>query len=173
MQNRKTFILLASLIAVLAIMLSGCAPAGAPVGESAAEAPAPETADAAAEPTDGDAANTLVMAIAEDTASLDPARAFETLPTIIHKATYDTLVSFPPGSVDQVIPSLAESWEISDDGTVYTFTLVDGATFSDGSPVTAEDVVFSFNRLKNVTGNPSFLAETVASVEAPDDRPSS
>ena len=169
MQNRKTFILLASLIAVFAIMLSGCAPAGAPAGESAAEAPAPETADAAAEPTDGDAANTLVMAIAEDTASLDPARAFETLPTIIHKATYDTLVSFPPGSVDQVIPSLAESWEISDDGTVYTFTLADGATFSDGSPVTAADVVFSFNRLKNVTGNPSFLAETVASVEAPDD----
>ena len=178
MYRRFTFFLLVSLIAVLAMAMAGCS--GAPAGESAAPAedaaaeeaaaPDPETADAAEEPSDGDAASMLVMAIAEDTASLDPARAFETLPTIIHKATYDTLVSFPPGSVEQVVPSLAESWEISDDGTVYTFTLADGAVFSNGDPVTADDVVFSFNRLKNVVGNPSFLAETVASVEAPDEK---
>jgi len=170
MQNRKTFILLASLIAVLAIMLSGCAPAGTPADESAAEAPAPETADAAAEPTDGEASDILVVAIAEDTASLDPARSFETLPGIVHKATYQTLVSFPPDSVDQIIPSLATSWEISDDGTVYTFTLDDRAVFSNGDPVTAGDVVFSFDRVKNIAGNPSFLAETIASVEAADDQ---
>ena len=114
-------------------------------------------------------AGTLVIAIAEDTASLDPGRAFETLPTIVHKATYDTLVTFPADSVENVIPALAESWEISDDGTVYTFTLNPAATFSNGDPVTAGDVVFSFERLANITGNPSFLAETIASVEAPDD----
>ncbi len=149
---------------------AGCAPASAPAGESAAEAPAPETADAAAEPTDGEASDILVVAIAEDTASLDPARSFETLPGIVHKATYQTLVSFPPDSVDQIIPSLATSWEISDDGTVYTFTLDDRAVFSNGDPVTAGDVVFSFDRVKNIAGNPSFLAETIASVEAADDQ---
>jgi peptide/nickel transport system substrate-binding protein len=46
--------------------------------------------------------------------------------------------------------------------------LDENARFSDGAPVTAEDVVFSFNRMKNITGNPSFLASGIASVEAPD-----
>src|SRR5690606_3982083 len=95
-------------------------------------------------------------------------RAFETLPSIIHKATYQTLVTFPPDSVESVIPNLAKSWEISEDGLTYTFTLDENATFANGSAVTAEDVVFSFNRMKNLTGNPSFLAGGIASVEAPD-----
>ena len=45
------------------------------------------------------------------------------------------------------IPGQAESWEISEDGTTYTFTLREGLTWSDGEPVTAEDFVFSFQRL--------------------------
>ncbi len=46
----------------------------------------------------------------------------------------------------------------------------DRAVFSNGDPVTAGDVVFSFDRVKNIAGNPSFLAETIASVEALDDQ---
>ena len=41
---------------------------------------------------------------------------------------------------------LAESWDVSDDGSVYTFHLRPDAKFSDGSPVTADDVVFSIKR---------------------------
>lgn len=165
--NRKHPSFLIALALVMALLLAACAPAAAPTGDAAPPSDGQAAADGAAA---DDAGSTLVIAIAEDSATLDPARAFETLPTIIHKATYDTLVSFPPDSVEQVIPWLAESWDISEDGTVYTFTLADGPVFSNGDPVTAEDVVFSFNRLKNVTGNPSFLAETVASVEAPDEK---
>jgi oligopeptide transport system substrate-binding protein len=47
------------------------------------------------------------------------------------------------------IPGQAESWEISDDGLVYTFKLRDGIQWSDGEPVTAEDFVYSFQRLMN------------------------
>ena len=47
----------------------------------------------------------------------------------------------------QVIPGVAESWEISEDGTVYTFQLRDDATWSNGDPVTAEDFVYSFRRI--------------------------
>lgn len=141
---------------------------------AACAAPVADTGSPAAAPADdampAESADLLVIAISEDTASLDPARSFETLPSIVHKATYQTLVTFPVDSVEQVVPALAESWEISEDGTVYTFTLDSNARFSNGDPVTAEDVVFSFNRLKNITGNPSFLAETVASVEATDEQ---
>lgn len=159
---RSTFLI--STLLVLGLVLAACA-APVPTGDAGTSGPAP---DAEAGMDDG-GADLLVIAIAEDTASLDTARSFETLPSIVHKATYQTLVTFPAGSVEAVIPDLAESWEISDDGTVYTFTLNSAATFSNGDPVTAGDVVFSFDRLKNITGNPSFLAETIASVEAADD----
>ena len=165
-------ILLSALLIGIILVVAGCA---APAAPSAPAAEAPQAAEegqaAEAQPAQAmpEASDTLIIAIAEDTASLDPARSFETLPSIIHKATYQTLVTFPPDSVEKVIPDLATSWEISDDGTVYTFTLDPGAVFSNGDPVTASDVVFSFNRLKNITGNPSFLAETIASVEAPDE----
>ncbi len=151
-----------SLFLVVAMVLAACttvSPPSVPVEQAAPEAAAGEVEGA-----------TLIIAISEDTASLDPARAFETLPSIVHKATYQTLVTFPPDSVDTVVPGLATSWEISDDGLVYTFTLAEEAVFSSGDPVTAEDVVFSFNRLKYIKGNPSFLTETIASVEAPDAR---
>jgi oligopeptide transport system substrate-binding protein len=46
-----------------------------------------------------------------------------------------------------VIPGTAESWKISDDGTVYTFKIRDNAKWSDGSPVTASDFVYSMTRL--------------------------
>ena len=156
---------LSALATVLMLMAACAAPAPAPTGDAPAE-----SAEEAAAPADTGTSDTLVIAIAEDTASYDPQRSFETLPTIVHKATYQNLVSFPEDSVEQVIPDAAASWEISEDGTVYTFTLADGITFSDGSPLTAADVVFSFNRLANLKGNPSFLADGIVSVEAPDDQ---
>ncbi|MBX2997555.1 MAG: ABC transporter substrate-binding protein [Caldilineaceae bacterium] len=164
MIRRRSTILLALLLA-LALMLAACPAPVAPTTGTAdsGAAPAPQPA---ADPL----ANTLIVAIAEDTASYDPQRAYETLPSIVHKVTYQTLITFPADSVEQVIPSLAESWEISEDGTVYTFSLDPNALFSDGSPVTADDVVFSFNRLANVTGNPSFLANGIVSVEAADEQ---
>ncbi len=47
----------------------------------------------------------------------------------------------------EVIPGAAESWTVSGDGKVYTFKLRAGATWSDGSPVTAQDFVFSWQRV--------------------------
>jgi oligopeptide transport system substrate-binding protein len=48
-----------------------------------------------------------------------------------------------------LIPGAAESWAVSDDGTVYTFKLRKDAVWSDGSPVTADDFVYSFHRLED------------------------
>ncbi len=58
----------------------------------------------------------------------------------------------------QVYPDLAESWEISSDGLVYTFTLRSGLTFGDGTPLTANDVVFSWER----AADPSMASSTAA-----------
>lgn len=111
----------------------------------------------------------LVVGLSEDYHSLDPSRAYEPGGGLIHHSVYDTLVTFPPDSVSEILPSLSESWEISEDGLVYTFALRDDVTFSNGDPLTAEDVVFSFNRMKNLRDNPAFLADTIERVEAADD----
>ena len=49
---------------------------------------------------------------------------------------------------NEIAPYIAESWEISDDGKTYTFALAKNAKFHDGKPVTAEDVAFSFDIIK-------------------------
>ena len=61
---------------------------------------------------------------------------------------YDGLVQFQDGSLD-VEPALATSWEVSDDGTVYTFELREDVTFHDGTPFNAEAVKFNFDRMLN------------------------
>ncbi len=60
------------------------------------------------------------------------------------KLAFSGLVSFDPNL--NLVPELAESWEVSPDGTVYTFHLRPNARFHDGRPVTARDVVYSWER---------------------------
>lgn len=66
-------------------------------------------------------------------------------------------------------PGLATSWDVSEDGKTYTFHLREGAQFSDGSPVTAQDVEFSLNRARGENSNWSSLFAGIESVKALDD----
>ncbi|MFN8375119.1 MAG: ABC transporter substrate-binding protein [Anaerolineae bacterium] len=111
----------------------------------------------------------LVYGLAENSDSLDPARGYTPQEGTVNHATYETLVTWPVNDNSEVLPGLAESWTISEDGLTYTFILRSGVTFNDGSALAASDVVFTIQRLQGIGGNPSFLAENIASVEAPDD----
>lgn len=110
----------------------------------------------------------IVIGHAEVTDAYDPAHAFSPTSGIVNRVAYSTLVTFPDGDASEILPRLASSWTISDDGLTYTFSLNSAARFSNGDPVEAEDVAFSFNRLKHVKAQPSFLADPIASVEAID-----
>lgn len=110
----------------------------------------------------------LIIGHAESTDSLDPARGYTQTSGIIFRAIYETLVTFPDADASAIEPMLATEWSVSEDGLTYTFTLREGAVFASGNPVTADDVVFSINRLKNLKSSPAFLADTIASVEAID-----
>ncbi|GGK22044.1 ABC transporter substrate-binding protein [Salinarimonas ramus] len=78
--------------------------------------------------------------------SLDPAAVTAANDFRIVVNLYDGLVRYADGSFE-IEPALAESWEVSEDGTVYTFTLREGVTFHDGTPVDAEAIVFNFDRM--------------------------
>jgi len=110
----------------------------------------------------------LVVGSAEFVDSFDPARSYSPTPMMSLQVTYDTLVTFPADSADKFEPRIAKSWDVSDDKLTYTFHLRDDVKFSDGTPLTADDVVFSFKRFQNIKGNPSFLAATIADVTASD-----
>jgi peptide/nickel transport system substrate-binding protein len=78
----------------------------------------------------------------------------------------ETLVAY--GEKYEIVPLVADSWEASDDGKSYTFTLRD-ATFSNGKVMTSEDIVASTKRFMDVTARKSSF-EMVESWEAPDDK---
>lgn len=93
-------------------------------------------------------AQTLVVGRGNDANSLDPAeaRSFEAIK--VADWTFDGLVRFD-GNSHKIVPALAESWEVSDDGLEWTFNLRDGVTFHDGTPLNADAVVFSLERQRD------------------------
>ena len=156
-RTRRAFAVALAAVGVLGI---GPALAGAASGPAASRAPATSGG--------GGGGGTLVIGKSFDLATLDPGRMFETTGGIIIPAMYDTLLTFENNDVTEPKPSLATSWEVNDDATEYTFTLRDDAVFSDGTPLTAADVAFSLNRVRELKGNGSFLMDGVTA-EAKDD----
>jgi peptide/nickel transport system substrate-binding protein len=113
---------------------------------------------------------TLVMVMnMDDVVTLDPHYAYETTNLMIHASTYDTLVEFRPSDLTKVSPRLADKWDVSSDGLASTFYLHPGVKFTSGNPVTAEDVRFSWTRLKSIKGNPSFYADVITTVQVIND----
>src|SRR5215203_2029350 len=94
-----------------------------------------------------DAANAIIFGAGTDVDALDP-RVIDTQEAYIACANvYDCLVLYDLGATT-IRPGLAESWEISDDGLVYTFNLRQGVSFHDGEPFNADAVVTWFNSIK-------------------------
>lgn len=88
---------------------------------------------------------TLVAAWAQDPVGLDPHITSARSSIQILENVLDTLVVL---DVEQnVVPSLAESWEVSEDGLSWTFELREGVRFSNGRDLTAEDVVYTYDRM--------------------------
>ena len=98
---------------------------------------------------------------------LDPGETEAAItPFMVLYAIHDALVK--PMPAGPTTPSLAESWTASPDGTTYDFLLRANAKFHDGSPVTAEDVKFTFERYKG--GAAALLKEKVKEVRVVDTR---
>lgn len=130
------------------------------------------------------AGGTLHVGLQADPTTLDPLKAGLTAIWKVIEHVNDSVIRVDPSLAP--IPGLAESWEISEDGTVYTFHLRSGISFHDGSPFTSDDVLFSWTRVLdpataavnaanflNVKGGEAFLAgETteLEGIQAPDEQ---
>ncbi|MBD3898206.1 peptide ABC transporter substrate-binding protein [Halomonas sp. ML-15] len=111
-------------------------------------------------------ADTLRISIMGEPASLDPHKISGTWENDVAGDLFEGLIT--EAADGERIPGVAESWEISDDGTVYTFHLRENARWSDGEPVSAEDFVFAFRRILNpaTAADYAYLLYPVKNAEA-------
>jgi peptide/nickel transport system substrate-binding protein len=102
--------------------------------------------------------DTLVVAMAfDDIISLDPAEVFEISAGEIMGNSYDRLLRYDVNDPSRLLPDLAKSWKVADDGKTYGFELAPNLKFASGNPVTAEDVVFSLQRAVLLDKTPAFI----------------
>src|SRR5262245_25928870 len=108
---------------------------------------------------------TLVYARNADSLFLDPVLNDRNVDIWILTNLYDTLLQPTPDGKG-VVPGLATSYQVADDGLSFTLTLRSGTKFSDGSPITAGDVKWTLDRARNPkNGIWSFTLESIDSVE--------
>jgi len=114
--------------------------------------------------------DTIIIGTTDEVNSLDANDAYATHDWEIIKNTGMALMGYTPGTAD-LVPALAADYPtVSDDGMEYTFTLKEGLAFADGTPVTAEDFVYAWDRLNTLEGQVSGLVQVyVDTVEAVDD----
>ncbi|HAG69900.1 MAG TPA: ABC transporter substrate-binding protein [Lachnospiraceae bacterium] len=132
MRRKHGFIPLLTVLASLAIALGGCQ------GDKAAES------------------SKIVVGIAQDLEdSLDPHKAVAAGTKEVLFNIYEGLLK--PAPDGNIIPAVAESYEVSEDGTRYSFRLRNGVKFHNGEPVTAEDVKYSIEKSAGMTGDESLI----------------
>src|SRR5436190_1112029 len=149
--GRTSILLFAALL-----IAAACTPAAAP---GASTQPSPSA---------GGAASTLVWyADTSDLISLDPAVAYEFTGVLLAHNAYETLVKFEGADLSTIKPALAQSWAIKDSGSQWdvTFKLRSGAKFASGNAITADDVVYSFQRVLKLNKSPAFLFTDIAQLK--------
>src|SRR6266498_5785912 len=129
-------------LAILTVLVAAAVASGATNGPSAPSA-------------------TLVVDRSFEIKTADPQRAFEPTAAIVDRGIYDTFFTYKGGDLAHPRPLLVQSWTASKDAKTFVFNLRRNVHFADGTRLTAADAVFSFNRLINLKGNPSFLLDGV------------
>ena len=153
-------------LVVALLLLSACA-------RATPEAPAPEEPAPAVEappaeaPPPAEVEKTILRITQPLPLFVDPAVGSDYVSSTSLANLYDSLIFPTAGGGTE--PWLAESWEVSADGLIYTFHLRQGVTFHDGSELLASDVVYSHNRLQTIGEGYAYLISGVAEVAAPDD----
>lgn len=108
--------------------------------------------------------DTFVVAMTSDEGTLDPAVTMDNSAWKITYPTYERLVDYD-GASTNVKPALAKSWTVSKDGLTWTFDLVQGHKFADGTVVDANAVKFTFDRTLKIAKGPSEVYGVISEVK--------
>ncbi len=131
----------------------------------------PAIAAASGSPSPADEKVVFTVGLGNEVDSLSPFLGIEASSFEMWALMYDYMITYKSEDMSPQ-PGLAESWDTSDDGLTWTFHIREGVTWSDGEPLTAADIAFTYNRI--LDGGPesatwgSYLA-SVETITAPDD----
>ncbi|MEN2742510.1 ABC transporter substrate-binding protein [Microbacterium sp. X-17] len=146
MKTRRRYMWGLAAVAAAALALTGCSGSGGGSGK---------------------ADSVIVSPIVANPPSLNPL-GNETTAYMLRSEFYDSLVRVRTADL-QVIPGLAESWDVSDDGLTYTFHLHQGVKWHDGQPFTSTDVKYNLTEAMQYFSPLVTTYEQIASVDTPDD----
>lgn len=140
---------------VAGLALAACGSSAEPAGGQAAagDSSAPAASSDAAAGSDAPAAGEPVRggnftwAIISDIGCIDPQQVGNNDAINTARQTVASLTAQSP-ETGEIVPWLAESWEVNADASEYTFTLIDGATYADGTPIDAESVKVNFEAIQ-------------------------
>ncbi|MCY1713813.1 glutathione ABC transporter substrate-binding protein [Caproiciproducens galactitolivorans] len=145
MKIRKKVGAIVSLALVTAMLFSACGSGSTASGSQAQSAAAASTA---AKSKDND----MVIAMSESVLSLDPHNLTSTMSISANRSMYECLLTFDK-DMKNIVPQLAKSYTVSDDGLVYTFTLQTGVKFTDGTDFNSEAVKANIDRCMDEKNN--------------------
>jgi len=133
-------------------------------GESSA------TSSAAGDTGSAGSGATIAIGTTDKVVSLDPAGSYDNGSLMLELQLYQFLMNIPAGQSTPT-PDAAQSCDFTDNGATYTCKMKEGLTFSNGDPLTAKDVAFSFQRVVDINdpNGPASLLGNMKSVAAPDD----
>lgn len=109
-------------------------------------------------------AQNITAGLAAAPSSMDPHFATTGQNQQLAAILYDRLIHIGPDG--SFVPGLATDWSVSEDRLTWTFTLREGVTFHDGSPFTAADAVFTFERIPQVPNSPAPFTQRLAAIES-------
>ncbi|MGO4362777.1 ABC transporter substrate-binding protein [Terrabacter sp. RAF57] len=109
----------------------------------------------------------LVVGAVFDHTTLDPTRQFDRSGAMLTHALYETLTTLDPDDPTKVVPGMAE-YTLSPEGRWLTLRLRKGLVFSDGTPVTTDDVLFTLQRARGLSGPAGSILGTVSAVKVDD-----
>ena len=133
-----------ALAGALILSLAACGANNNPgnINDQPTPDPTPSAEQPSSEPT---RAQELTIVLGNEPDGIDPGITNNYLAKYVIVGCFEGLVTYD--ETGTLIPGNAESWDISEDGTVYTFHLREGLKWSDGSPLTAEDYVYAYQRV--------------------------
>ncbi len=100
--------------------------------------------------------NVIVIGVTDKVTDMDPANAYDFMTWEVLSNVMEGLVKYKPGTL-QIEPALAVNWTVKGNGTIWIFKLRKGLKFADGTPLTAQNVVWSIKRVMRIKGDPSWL----------------